>query len=164
MLMLIKYIYTFFVGLFVAIFVAMGISAFYPQPESPDNPPTMYAEKPTPVDQEQARKYEQQSKDFQVKMKLYDRKVSILALISAVVILAVAIIYTEKLGPLADGLLLGGIFTLLYGTIRGLGTDSDKFRFLVATVGLGVALCLGYLKFIRAEAPAKKSKTGKKRK
>jgi hypothetical protein len=67
----------------------------------------------------------------------------------AVIVLAVALLLAEKLGVIADGLLLGGIFTLLYGIGRGMDTDSNKYRFMVATVGLVVTLVLGYIKFTR---------------
>ena len=65
------------------------------------------------------------------------------------VVLAISLLLAEHLGVIADGLLLGGIFTLLYGVGRGMDTDSNKYRFLVATIGLAVTLVLGYVKFSR---------------
>ena len=50
---------------------------------------------------------------------------------------------------IADGILLGGVFVTAYGIIRGLMSDSSEFRFLIITIGLIVALVLGYIKFIR---------------
>jgi hypothetical protein len=50
--------------------------------------------------------------------------------------------------------LLGGIFTLLYGIGRGMVTDNNRYRFLVAAVGLAITLGLGYIKFTRRELKA----------
>lgn len=155
--MLIKHIYTLFVGIFVALFVAMGVSVFYPEPKAPEYPPSSsYPKEQSPAEEKEVRAYEQRSKAYTEDVRAYNGVVSILVIVSAVIILAISLIYTAKLGVLADGLLLGGIFTLLYGMIRGLETNNDKFQFLVVTIGLGVALALGYLKFIRADAPAAK--------
>ena len=54
---------------------------------------------------------------------------------------------------IADGLLLGGVLTLLYSVIRGFGTEDNMFRFVVVSVGFAISLFLGYVKFIQ---PAKK--------
>jgi hypothetical protein len=48
----------------------------------------------------------------------------------------------------ADGLLLGGVFTLAYAVGRGFMAD-DKFRFVAVSVSLVIALVTGYLKFVR---------------
>jgi hypothetical protein len=155
--MLIKYIYTFFVGLFLAIFVALGISVLHPEPKAPEYPPSSsYPQDLSLAEKQEVRKYEQRTKEYTADIKAYNRTVSIASLIAAIIILAIALMFADKLGILADGLLLGGIFTLLYGLIRGLETDSDNFRFLVATIGLGVTLVLGYLKFIRQPAATAK--------
>jgi hypothetical protein len=50
---------------------------------------------------------------------------------------------------IADGILLGGVFTTIYGIIRGLMSEDTKFRFIIVTVGLIIALVLGYIKFIK---------------
>jgi hypothetical protein len=50
---------------------------------------------------------------------------------------------------MADGILLGGVFTAAYSIIRGLMSEDSRFRFLIVAVGLAIALILGYLKFIR---------------
>jgi hypothetical protein len=50
---------------------------------------------------------------------------------------------------IADGILLGGVFTTMYSIIRGLMSEDSQFRFLIVVIGLGIALALGYIKFIR---------------
>lgn len=149
---MIRYIYTFFLGLFLAIFVGMGIAVFYPEPKSPE-PPAWYNNagkyEPSAVEKQQEEQYNIQQKNYNQQLRHYNRNVSAIVLGCAVIILAISLLLAEKLGVLADGLLLGGIFTLLYGIGRGMATDSNKYRFAVAAVGLIATLALGYIKFIR---------------
>jgi hypothetical protein len=147
---MIRYIYTFFVGLFLAIFIGLGIAVFYEQPTAPEEPVAMQSigkEGPTEAQQREINAFHEKQKTYDQQMAIYNRNVSIIVLICAVVILAVALLFTDKLGIVADGILLGGIFSLLYGIGRGMATDNNKYRFAVAAVGLAVTIILGYFKF-----------------
>jgi len=62
--------------------------------------------------------------------------------------------FFKKILIIADGLLLGGLLTLIYSVMRGFGTEDNILRFIVVTVGLIISLFLGYVKFIR---PSEKS-------
>ncbi len=158
---MIRYIYTFFVGLFLAIFVGMGIAVFYEAPKSPE-PPTWYQsnlgkEGPNDIEKQQEQAYLAEQKVYDKQLWHYNKNVSIIVLACAVAILAISLLLTDKLGIIADGILLGGIFTLLYGIGRGMATDSNKYRFVIASVGLVTTLLLGYVKFTRHEHQAIKS-------
>lgn len=85
-------------------------------------------------------------------MSNYNRNVSIMVIVCAVIMLIIALLLTEILGIIADGLLLGGIFTLLYGVGRGIAVDSNIYRFIVAYLGLIVTITMGYLKFVTGKA------------
>lgn len=154
---MIRYIYTFFVGLFLAVFVGTGIAVFYPSPPSPE-PPSWYGTSYdssktgptlTEAEKQQEQAYMTAQRQHEKDMQHYNRNVSVIALLCAIVILTVGLAFSNKLGVVADGILLGGIFTLLYGIIRGMDTGSNKYRFLVSTVGLVTAIVLGYIKFTR---------------
>jgi len=148
----------FFVGLFLAIFVGMGIAVFYQAPSQPQEPTAMsYVGKdgPTAAQQQEIDTFNAQQRAFGQAMMRYNRNVSIIVLVIAVIILAIALIFAEKLGIIANGILLGGIFTLLYGIGRGMASDSNKFRFIVAAVGLAVTLFLGYTRFVNQQTAAK---------
>lgn len=153
---MIRYIYTFFVSLFLAVFIGTGVAVFYPSPKAPE-PPSFYGlEAPKELTDSERRAEEDfsaQQRAWEKEMKEYNRNVSMIVLACAVVILVIALTLSDKLGVIADGLLLGGIFTLLYGIIRGMDSDDAKYRFLVASVGLLVALVLGYFKFTRHIEP-----------
>ena len=148
---MIRYIYTFFVGLLLAIFVGTGIAVFYAAPKAPESP-MFYDKEPTTSEQQQQKAFDIKQKAYEKDMQHYNRNASVIILACAVVVLAISLLFVEKLGVIADGLLLGGIFTLLYGIGRGMATDSNKYRFLVATIGLAFTLVLGYIKFAHYQA------------
>lgn len=156
--MVLKVVYTLFIGVLLAIFVGVGIAAFYPQPEYPETPllielynlptepicdPTISAE----LEKEQ-KEFNEVLKTFGEKMEKYNRNVSIISLVAAILILIISLTLFRKLLIIADGLLLGGVITLLYSVVRVFGSGDDKLRFLVVSAGLVVSLILGYLKFI----------------
>lgn len=148
----IRYIYTFFVGLFLAIFIGTGIAVFYAAPQEPEPPLGFGIEKSnlTEPEKQQIETYNVQQRDFMRDEQIYNRNVSIIVLICSVIILIIALVFSDRLGIVADGLLLGGIFTLLYGIARGMASDSNQYRFVVAAVGLAVTIILGYVKFAKS--------------
>jgi len=82
-------------------------------------------------------------------MKLYSRNVSIISLAASLLILAIGLVVLYKTTIISDGMVLGGVLTLLYSIVRGFGAEDSLFRFFVVTVGLIVALILGYIKFVK---------------
>lgn len=151
-----KLLYTILIGIFMAVFVGVGIAAFYPALKYPETPTSMkygYTEpQKDGVVSEEAKadmeKYDKEQKDFQIKSQTYNRNVSILALVFSIIIVVASLTFFKKILLIADGLLLGGVLTLLYSVIRGFGTDDNMFRFIVVSVGLIISLFLGYVKFI----------------
>ncbi|HTK39428.1 MAG TPA: Gmad2 immunoglobulin-like domain-containing protein [Patescibacteria group bacterium] len=150
---MIKYIYIFFVGLFLAVFIGMGVAVFYPGPEAPEAP-NFYGKELTTEERQIQKQFDTKQRAYEKAFLEYNRMASILILTCAVIVLVIALLSADRAGVIAEGLLLGGIFTLLYGIGRGMITDSNKYRFLVAGVGLLVTLILGYIKFLhRKKAP-----------
>lgn len=153
--MIIKIIYTLFLGLLIALFVGLGIDAFYPGEKEPQYP--IELETVGPQEKESAEQkvvrveYEKQQRDWQERSKGYNRNVSIISIIAAIIILVASLTFLEKIKMIADGILLGGVFTTAYSIIRGLMSEDSRFRFLIVTVGLIIALVLGYIKFIKGK-------------
>ena len=151
--MLIKFIYTLFLAVLVALFVGLGISTFYPGPEAPEYPTELeYVENCCEETAEQRAiraDFDQAGKQYVEEFKLYSRNVSVISLVASIVILALSLTLLAKIKMIADGILLGGLFLTLYSIIRGLMSENSQFRFLIITVGLIIALVLGYIKFIR---------------
>jgi hypothetical protein len=158
--MLLKTAYVFFIGLLFAVFVGVGIAAFYEAPTFPQMPLALQRHvDPSGTDSakllEEQEKYDKKQNDFQASNKIYSRNVSILALVFAILAVIVGVLFMKNLQIIADGLLLGGVFTLIYSIIRGFDAQDNKFRFLVVAISFGVALLIGYLKFIRASLKSK---------
>jgi len=151
--MAIKFIYTLFLALMVALFVGLGISAFYPGPTVPDYPFELEAAKPDCEESAEItatrENFAQAQKTYQELSKPYDRNVSIISLIAAIVILVLSLTLLTKIKMIADGILLGGVFATAYSIIRGLMSENTQFRFVIVAIGLVIALTLGYIKFIQ---------------
>lgn len=159
--MTLKLIYTFLIGIFLAVFVGVGIAAFYTGPRFPEQPVILKYCSPEMVKdavqyaefKAEAEKFDQAEKEFQVQSRIYNRNVSVIALVASIFIVVASLTLFKTILLIADGLLLGGVLTLLYSVMRGFGTEDNKFRFVVVSVGLAISLLLGYVKFIK---PAKK--------
>lgn len=153
-----KIIYTIFLGIFIALFFGLGVAAFYPSPKAPEYPAILQNEQyksvpsqQTPEQLEAQKTFDAQQKEYQAKSQVYSRDVSIITLICAVIVLVVSLLFLNKILLLSDGLMLGGVFTLIYSTIRGMMTEDVRYRFVVVSIGLLITLVLGYIKFIKKE-------------
>lgn len=150
-------IYTLFVGILVAVFVGVGIAAFYEGPKEPEYPATLKVysgQVPSNIPStasaqllDEQKRYDAVFAEYSVKMNTYNKNVSIIALIASVILLTTSMVYFKNVLVIADGLLLGGVITLLYSVVRIFESGDDKVRFVVVAVGLVVALVLGYRKF-----------------
>jgi hypothetical protein len=160
MMVMLKFIYTIFIGVLFATLVGVGIAAFYPQPQAPEYnygttrpvvPDSELTQEEQKKYEEQQAKYEAEYKVFQEKEKEYNRNVSIISLVIAIIALVVSLTLFKALFLIADGLLLGGVLTLLYSIVRGFAVDDNMFRFIVVAIGFIVAVTLGYIKFVPQE-------------
>lgn len=151
--MIIKFIYTIFLALLVALFVGFGIDAFYQGPEAPKYPAALEVVRQgceqTMEEKTISQEFNKSQEKYMDEMKVYNRNVSIISLAAAIIILVLSLTLLTKIKMIADGILLGGVFTTLYGIIRGLMSEGSLFRFLIIVIGLIIALTLGYIKFIR---------------
>jgi len=77
--------------------------------------------------------------------------------------LILSLVLQKKIDMLSDGLLLGGVFTLIYSIFRSFGGNDSRYSFAVVSVGLILTMVLGYIKFIQPQAAtATKGKNKKK--
>jgi len=154
-------IYTLFLALLIALFFGLGVSAFYPAPKSPEYPVSMSQPvKDTSgiqTDEQVAAqtKYDNEQKNYTKEFSVYNRNVSVITLGLAVVALVVSLLLFNNIYVISNGLLLGGVFTLVYSIVRGFMADDSKYRFAIVTVGLLITLVLGYIKFLKPEKEVK---------
>ena len=154
--MILKFIYTIFIGVLFATLVGVGIAAFYPQPKAPEFPTTMRfapdqnaSDAATKKFEAEQIRYDSTYKEFHKKEQIYNRDVSIISLVFAIAALVVSLTLFKSLLLIADGLLLGGVLTLMYSIIRGFAAEDNMFRFIVVAVGFVVAIIIGYIKFAK---------------
>lgn len=154
--MILRLIYTLLLGVFLAIFVGVGISAFYKGPTHPEMPAVLKYCSPDTVNttsfKTQVTAYDKAEKIYRVDSQNYNRNVSTIAVIAASILVIASLTLLRKILLISDGILLGGVFTLIYSVIRGFSAEDTMFEFLVISVGLIVSLVLGYIKFIRPAA------------
>lgn len=162
-----RLVYTFFLGVLIAVFVGVGINTFYEGPKAPE-PNGIFT---TPVKddaelQKQQRDYDAKYIVYNESLKSYSRNVSVVVMMAAVILVGLSLYYEKRSSIIANGVMLGGLFTLVYGVIRSMVSEDTRYIFMAATVALVVALFLGYRRFgghVEQAAGAKVSRTKKKR-
>ena len=162
-------IFSFFLGLMVVAFIGIGVNTFLPSPSekyvarrqetSRKMSPLQRHEAPgaeTPA--ERARldslmaMQDSLSTKEQAEVKDWARVTSIILVLFATVVLVVSLLLSAQLRVISNGLLLGGLFTMLYGVGWVIFSRNSVVRFWVIFFALVVAIGLGYLKFVRGRA------------
>lgn len=140
---LLQVLYSFFLGLMLTALVAIGLNTFHPQPRSPEYP----VKGDDPVAQAQ---YEEVLRQVQVARDAWALNQSIILLVCATAILAVSLWRPARMAVISNGLLLGGVFTMLYAVGVSLNYGEGQVsRFVVVLVATAVTVGAGYLTFIR---------------
>jgi uncharacterized membrane protein len=121
-------IFAFFLGLVVVAFVGIGVNTFYPEPRWVDGQPDQYAG--------------------------WQLTTGIVLLVCATIILAVSLFLPERQGVLSNGILLGGVFTMIYAVGMTVSSNASVLRFVVVAIALAVTIAIGYLKFTRRRVAA----------
>jgi hypothetical protein len=137
-----KIVYTFFVAVMLVLFVGLGVDAFYPEPAYPQYP----VGEPTTQD---LQAYTDALNAYRGDIEMYNRNVSIIATASAVTMLGLSLLLERKNKVLTNGVMLGGLFTLVYGVGRGFVSGDTTMTFIVVSAGLIAVLFLGYWRFSR---------------
>lgn len=164
--MVLRFVYIVFIGVLLATLVGVGIAAFYPGLKVPE-PPLSIKYQMFPCEnlkdeatfqqiRREQEEFDKTMKVFQTQNEKYNRNVSVISLIAAILILVISLTLFKKILLIADGLLLGGVLTLIYSIIRGFGSGDNIFRFVVVSAGLVISLLLGYIKFIKPAGAKRK--------
>jgi len=152
---ILKLIYTFFLGLLLAIFIGIGTNTFYESPSMPTYPIELnsYGEKMSDEQLALQRDYDKKMDTYNNEnITIYNRNVSIITLSAATILLALSLLLEKKkMKIITDGVMLGGLFTLLYSLGRGFSAQDNSYSFIAATVGLIIVLYLGYHRFVRKQ-------------
>ena len=159
-------IFSFFLGLMVVAFIGVGVNTFLPSPAEKYAKPRQtislkqegLSRRAAPgsfTASEQAQLdslAEEQSKlreREQTEVKDWARVTSIILVLFATFVLVVSLVLSERLRVISNGLLLGGLFTMIYGTGWVIFSGNSVARFWVILFALAVSIGLGYMKFVR---------------
>jgi uncharacterized protein HemX len=162
-------IFSFFLGLMVLAFIGVGVNTFYPSPATQQEKAQQNIDRQIETinvatqnksldatQQAQIKKLQDERNSLQdvieSDMKTWARNTSIILVIFATLVMGVSLLLSAQLLVLSNGLLLGGLFTMLYGTGWVIFSGNSTARFVVIAFALVVAIALGYLKFVRGRA------------
>lgn len=167
-------IFAFFLGLMVTAFIGVGVITFYPSPYEAidDATQALYRQQEdiefnrspdgelSAADEAELKQIREEIRDIEDERQTDDRtwarNTSIILILFATFVMSVSLIRAEELRIISNGLLLGGVFTMLYGTGWVIASSSSVARFGVMTFALVVTFGLGYARFVygRAAGPA----------
>lgn len=126
---LLQVIFAIFLGLVVVAFVGIGVNTFYPSPADTGT-------------------YDQDA------WTTWQLTTSVILLICATVIMVVSLVLPEIQAVLSNGVLMGGVFTMVYAVGMAVFSNQNVTRFIVAAFALAVTVAVGYFKFVRRRQAA----------
>lgn len=124
---LLQVIFSIFLGLVVTAFIGIGVNTFFPDPESYDSSADWDGHRLT---------------------------TSIILLVCATAVMLVSLAIATAGPVIANGALLGGLFTMVYAVGIGLSAGNQWPRFAVLALALAVTVAVGWWKFTRAPKSA----------
>jgi hypothetical protein len=159
-------IFSFFLGLMVVAFIGVGVNTFYPSPADQYMKPMRdlsqkqeaAGRQAAPGNYSAAQQARMDSltaaqnalnERQQAEIKDWARGTSIILVIFSTLVLIVSLVQSERLRVISNGLLLGGLFTMVYGVGWVIFSGNSVARFWVIFFALVVAIGLGYAKFVR---------------
>ena len=158
-------IFSFFLGLMLTAFVGVGVYTFHPPPDQFDEQIRNLGRREqairdarapnelTTADRDSLRAIERHRNELTdaavAARKPWGRSTSIILIVFATLAMVVSLIRADQLPVISNGLLLGGLFTMLYGVGWIIATDTSVGRFAVMTIALLITLALGYVRFVR---------------
>ena len=166
---MLRTIFAFFLGLMLTAFVGVGVYTFNPPPNRFDNELRDLGRKEqalrdarapnelTSADRDSLQAMERRRNeliDAAAAARIpWARTTSITLIVVATLAMAASLIGADRLQVISNGLLLGGLFTMLYGVGWIIATDTSVVRFVVITIALAITLALAYARFVRGARP-----------
>lgn len=170
-------LFAIFLGLMVTAFVGVGVYTFYPSPAE------QFQGRITNLDRQQQairnsrpdvalsdsdRARIQSIVDQRDKLQdassaataRWSARTSIILVAFATLAMAISLVAFARVPVLDGGLLMGGVFTMLYGVGWVIASGNSTSRFVVMTIAFAITLALGYVRFARRRAPVEVSGGG----
>ncbi|MGX5358041.1 hypothetical protein [Kocuria sp. KH4] len=145
-------VYAVVLGALIALFVGLGVSTVHPGPREPQAAPELVAAQEvrelTAEEQQQWAGHLRDREVWEERFLRHSRDVGLMVLVVAVVLLGLGLLVGRRGPVLGDGILLGGLFTLLHSVVRSLISQDTLVGFGVVTASLVAVLFLGYRRFV----------------
>lgn len=175
-------IYSAFLGVMFAAFIGIGVWTLYPSPSGGNayydySSPEIRAmeaqrnalaqtdwQDMTPAEQDRLvaldMKIQEAYNELYSPTEQWSINTSIILIALAAVGMALSLIQSERALVLSNGVLLGGIFTMAYGTGWAITNSTSVARFWVVAAATLATVVLGYLRLVRVRARGKKLAEG----
>ncbi len=162
-------IFSFFLAILLVVLIGVGVWTFYPEPFDADSPKQQQIEKLnqeqnqimnstvgkelTPAQQAEVDRIQEQideiNQSMQAERDAWAVNTSVILLVFATILMAISLFLPEHMRVFSNGVLLGGLFTVIYGTGWSFTGGDSRARFFVVLVAVALTVAFGYLRFIR---------------
>jgi len=159
-------IFAFFLGLMVTAFIGVGVYTFHPpdadqsadeirelRRDQQDIRDSRSNDALTQEDRDRLSELEDEIRVQQDEQRAHRGSwagtTSIILIILATFVMGISLVRADQLPVISNGLLLGGVFTMLYGTGWVIASGDSRTRFWVMTLALVITLVLGWVRFVR---------------
>ena len=159
-------IFAFFLGLMVTAFIGVGVYTFYPpgddqsrdvirelRRDQQDIRDSRSDDALTQEDRDRLSGLEDEIRAHEDGQREHQSSwagvTSIILIVLATLVMGISLVRADQLPVISNGLLLGGVFTMLYGTGWVIASGDSRTRFWVMTLALLITLVLGWVRFVR---------------
>ncbi len=170
-------IFSIFLGIMVMAFIGVGVYTFYPPPDpaGQEELQELYRQQEdiqrfkdptalTDAERDQLATVQASIREVEDRLaaarEVWGRNTSIILIAFATLTMAISLVRSDQLPVISNGLLLGGVFTMIYGVGWIVATGTSRARFFVMTVALIITLVLGYVRFVARRAAKGEASTG----
>lgn len=138
------------IAIIFPLMVGLGTEAFFPSPKTSDECQyIMEREDSENLSESEKASLDECEKEISGEMKTYNRNIFIpLTIIGFITLAAGALLLSEAAGPVAPGLVFGGLLTILYTTMRGFNAVDMRWLFLELVIVL-IGLVLVTLRYVK---------------
>jgi len=149
----IRLLYALLIAAAMVTFIGVGIYTFYPAPQPPTYPQEIVpaekgiASQPGTPPNNGVDEYQQAYNNYQNDLKTYQRNVSIIVSVLAVLVVVAGLYIRRRADIIGEGLALGGVGTTIYAVVTASMADDRVMRFVAVTLFLASTIVLVYTLF-----------------
>ena len=162
-------IFSFFLGVLLVVFVGVGVYTFYPGPWESDTPDQERldelrrdqeeywgqgpeGEKLSAAEEAEMEAVRDEMDEIQDRIdeeaSVWGRNTSIVLIVFATLLMGISLVLPDRMRVISNGVLLGGLFSVVYGTGWSFVGGDSIARFAVVSVAVILTLVFGYVRFV----------------